>query len=291
MKLTEILGFTKIQAIEYLERIRWDDKPICPHCKSMEVTALKGVATRQGVYKCKNKNCRKQFTVTVGTIFEGSHIPLNKWIAAFALVCSSKKGISSHQIHRTLEITYKTAWFMVHRIRYALEQSPKSPLLSGRVEVDETYVGGKKRDHRPEPKKTPVIALVQRDGTVRTKVIKCTKASELRKVIEENVDKNSTLITDNYKSYTKLGKEFKGGHKVVSHSTGQYAIGEYSTNTVESYFSLLKRGITGTFHHVSPQHLHRFCHEFNFRWNTRKITDGERLNTCLRISRWEKVGL
>ncbi len=292
MEYSKLLGFTQQQAIEYLERIRWDGKQICPHCGHEKFMILKGKTTRAGLYKCTW--CRKQYTVTVGTLFEGSHIPLNKWIAAFSLVCSSKKGISAHQIHRLLGITYKSAWFMVHRIRYAIKSPAQPSLLDGKVEVDETFIGGKEGNKKLSKrgqgdKKTPVVALVQRDGDVRTHIVRRVSAKELKKVIDDNVNKNATLITDDFKSYVKVGKEFAGGHKVVCHSREEYVKGDIYTNTVESYFALLKRGVTGTFHHVSEQHLHRYCEEFNFRWNTRKLKDYERTNEALKTTVGKKL--
>lgn len=252
----------------YLERMRWPNGPICHHCKSTEVYRLTPKAdsktpARIGVLKCKK--CRKQFTATVGTIFEGSHIPLHKWLMAVHFLCSSKKGMSALQLSRMLGVTYKSAWFMCHRIRLAMKKMPLIKKLDGIVEVDETFIGGR---HKRGPgntgfnKKSPVMVLVQRDGDLRSKPIKSLTAIELKREIRANVAVSSTVMTDDFKSYKGLNREFVGGHKVVNHSNKEYVRGDVYTNTAESYFALLKRGIHGTFHHVSKKHLGRYCDEF-----------------------------
>ncbi len=285
---TEIAKMTNEQAREHLEKLRWPAGVACPHCGDMEVYTLKGKLTskkpvRKGVYKCKS--CRKQFTVTVGTLFEGSHVPLNKWFMAVSLMCSSKKSISSHQLHRMLGVTYKTAWFMAHLIRLAMQQPKPKRKLKGIVEVDETYVGGKPRRTRYDrmnkkifksgrgtEKKIPVVALVQRNGKVKSRVIARVTGENLKSFVYENVDKKAMLMTDDFKSYKMLRKDYQ--HKIVKHSLGEYVRGQVHTNTIEGYFSLLKRGITGVFHHVSKKHLHRYLSEFDFRYNMRKQNDG-----------------
>jgi len=270
-------------ARELLEKIRWPNGPVCPHCgvidNAYKLTAKEGSKrpVREGVYKCGA--CRQQFTVTVKTIFEGSRIGLHKWLMAIYLMCSSKKGISAHQLHRTLGITYKSAWFMCHRIRFAMTQEPFAALLTGTIEADETYVGGKKRGGkrgRGSENKTPVFALVQREGEVRAKSVPNVKGQTLKDAIRENVDTSARIMTDQFMAYSGLAKEF-AEHGVVDHGAGEYARGDVYTNTAESYFSLLKRGVIGTFHHVSPQHLDRYVNEFGFRWNSRKSTDGVRV--------------
>ena len=265
---TDIAAFTADQAREHLEKLRWPTGPVCPHCGSITVYSLKAKPeskrpVRKGVYKCKD--CRKQFTVTVRTLFEGSHVPLNKWLMAVSLMCSSKKGISSHQLHRMLGVTYKTAWFMSHRIRYAMQQPALKEKLTGIVEVDETYVGGKPRRTQQDinnkktfkrgrgTKKTPVVALVQRDGTVRSQIIDRVTSKNLKSFIADNVDKSSVVMTDELNAYKAIRREFN--HKTVNHYLGEYVNGPVHTNTVEGYFSLIKRGINGVFHHVSKRHL------------------------------------
>jgi len=231
---------------------------------------------RKGVYKCKA--CQKQFTVTIGTVFEGSHIPLHKWLMAIHLVCASKKGMSAHQLHRMLDITYKSSWFMVHRIRYAVTQGPLVEKMTGIVEADETYVGGKKKGGkrgRGSENKTPVVCLVERDGQLRAKKVKRVGAAELKGHIREHTDTCARVMTDEWPSYRGLDKEF-AGHGVVTHSKGEYALGDVHVNNAESWFAFLKRGVHGTFHHVSERHLDRYVDEFAFRWNHRQVDDATR---------------
>jgi transposase-like protein len=273
-------------ARDMLEKMRWPDGAICPHCgnmKAYKLTAKEGSKSpvRKGVYKCAA--CRKQFTVKVGTIFEDSHIALNHWLYAIYQMCASKKGISAHQLHRTLGITYKSAWFMCHRIRYAMTQSPLVGMLGNIVEVDETYVGGKPRKTaNSEPakkgrgtKKIPVVAAVERDGKVRATKMKIVNAKNMREHLHKYIDRDARIMTDGLPLYPGVILQFRS-HEVVNHAAGEYARGDVNTNTVESYFALLKRGIIGTFHHVSEQHLDKYVGEFAFRWDFRKSTDMER---------------
>ncbi|RIK68239.1 MAG: IS1595 family transposase [Planctomycetota bacterium] len=286
MKPKNFMALTEDEARAYLESIRWPDGPVCPHCDSREVTRLQGKATRPGVIKCKS--CRKQFTVTVGSIFERSHISCSNWVRAFYMVCCSKKGVSALQLQRMLGLgSYKTAWFMVHRIRWAMRQEPLKAILKGVVEADETWVGPRKR--RPDghnnwqENKTPVVALIQRDGPMRVRVLNRVTKENLKMALDEAVHDDATLMTDQLQAYRKITKRFKA-HKTVDHSRGEYARGDVHCNTAESFFSLLKRGIHGTFHHVGRQHLHRYADEFAFRWNHRKTTDAERTEAALRTA-------
>ena len=280
-KLNKAIFLDENAAREYLEQLRWPNGAVCPHCKrtgayKLQPKAESKTPVRKGVWKCKF--CRKQFTVTIGTIFEDSHIPIHQWLSAIQFLCSSKKGISAHQLHRMLRITYKSAWFMAHRIRYAMGQLPLAPKLQGVVEVDETYIGGKAhgKGGRGAANKTPVVALVQRGGQVRSFKTERVSAKNLRAMIRQHVTKNSTIMTDDFPSYRGLDKEF-AGHQTVSHSTKEYVKGNAHVNTAEGYFSILKRGIIGTYQHVSPQHLEQYLNEFNFRYNSRKIDDDLRM--------------
>jgi transposase-like protein len=270
-----ISEMTEEQAREYLENIRWGEHGAkCPHCKSEEAYKLEGKATRSGLYKCKK--CRKQFTVTVGTIFHGSRIPIKKWLLAIYLMCASKKGISAHQIHRQLGITYKSAWFMCHRIRTAMEENPEG-FLTGEVEVDETYIGGKRKGKRGRGAegKTPVVALIERGGELRAQKVNRLSAQKLKGIIKQNVAVTANINTDEFRSYNGLDKTY-ANHNTVKHYSGEFVNGTAHTNTLEGWFSLLKRGVNGTFHHVSEKHLHRYINEFVFRYNNRKSDDAIR---------------
>lgn len=265
-------------ARELIEKLRWPNAPICPHCGTngaYKITPKNGSGTRAGLYKCKE--CRKQFTVTVNTIFEGSHIPLSKWLIAIHLICSSKKGMSALQLSRMLGVSYKSAWFMAHRVRHAMSRPPLSRKLRGIVEADETYVGGKGKGKRGRGSitKTPVFSLVERNGVVRSQPIADVKSSTLKEIMLMNVSRDAKVMTDDFPSYRGIDKHFRE-HGIVQHARKEYVRGNVHTNTAEGYFSLLKRGITGTFHHVSRHHLHRYCNEFDFRYNYRKMNDGER---------------
>lgn len=284
------------KARDFLEEKLWPGGPVCPHCESaggaylLTGKAESKTPVRKGVYKCKT--CRKQYTVRVGTIFEDSHIPLRKWLMALHLLTSSKKGISSLQISREVGITYKSAWFMTHRIREAMTEILSEPSLGGSgtsVEVDETYVGGKPRPGGKPSKsgrgtnKKPVLVLVERDGNAVAHPVKTVRAYELNRAILKTVDLSSTLVTDEFNVYNHVGKKFEGGHSTVHHRSGEYRNEDgQHTNTAESFFALIKRGHIGAFHQMSEKHLHRYVTEFTFRWNRRKITDGERMVAAIK---------
>jgi transposase-like protein len=269
------------EARKFLEASRWPDGPVCPFCGQMEtVSKLGGKSMGPGWYFCND--CRDKFTVRVGTLYERSHIPLHKWLLATHLMVSSKKGVSAHQLHRILGITYKSAWFMAHRIREAM--APKKPTPIGGngkwVEADESFVGGKAINNAfgDPPPKQAVFALVERQGEVRSYHVANIKASTFRPYIVKITSRDSILMTDEGKWYTTVGREFDHGRK-------EYVRGEAHTNTVEGYFSLLKRGINGIYHHVSEAHLHRYLAEFDFRYNTRTklgVSDAERAAMTLK---------
>src|SRR6266849_7625340 len=276
----------------YLEHLRWPNGPVCPRCGADKPYKLTSRPTakkpvRSGVYKCRG--CRKPFSVTVGTIMERSHIPLSTWLLGFHLMSSSKKGFSAHQMHREFGLDYKSAWFMAHRIREAMKRPPLSGKLKGIVEADEVYIGGRPRAYekgkvgRPGPtsKQTPVVSLVERSGDVRSGHMERVTADTVRPLLREHIEQSARLMTDDYNPYRGMGREF-ASHESVNHSANEYVRGEAHTQTVEGYFSLLKRGINGTFHHVSRKHLGRYLHEFDFRYNARKISDGERTERAIR---------
>jgi transposase-like protein len=289
----------RLKAAEYLESIRWPDGPVCPHCGDAERRHYPLKSTTRRLYKCAA--CRKQFTVTVGTIFESSHIPLNKWLLAFYLLCSSKKGMSAHQLHRMLGVTYKSAWFMAHRIREAMKQPPFTSRMTGFVEADETYVGGKvRRSNRkkhpprdpmqPDPRqqtgrganKTPVMVLVERGGVARSFRLATVTADELGGAILRHVNRKAHLRTDAFPSYKLVGQKY-ASHETVDH-LAEYVRGDAHTNTAENFFSILKRGINGVYHHVSEAHLPRYLSEFDFRYNTRSAlgySDSDRTQLAL----------
>jgi transposase-like protein len=282
-------------AREYLEAICWPDGVVCPHCKNHDAKRIWKIQpneqkkVRPGLYQCAE--CNKQFTVTVGTIFEDSHIPLRKWLIAWYLVSASKKGISSLQLQRILDLgSYRTALFMTHRIRHSLKDPNVSSKLSGTVEVDETYVGGKTRGHGRHfmGNKTPVVSLVERGGQKRSFVMKRVTGKNLKEALTQNVEPSATVMTDDFRGYRKAAKGF-AKHESVNHSAGEYVRGDVFTNTVESSFSLLKRGVVGTFHSISEKHLPLYLAEFDHRWNTRNVTDGERTVIGLKKSSGKRL--
>jgi transposase-like protein len=260
----------------HLESLRWPNGWICPHCgatgricRITSQTGEKGKGARPGLLFCGD--CRKQFSVTVGTVFEDSKVPLHKWVLATHLLCSSKKGISSHQLHRILGVSYKTAWFMTHRIREAMK--PDNPeMLGGNspVEADETFVGRKpgRKKHKGTGHKNAVLSLVERGGQVRSFHVPSVNAETLRPYLKRNITPNAHLMTDDAGQYFLLGPEF-AKHDVVVHSQGEYVRDNVYTNTAEGFFSILKRGIYGVYQHVSALHLHRYTTEFDFRYNHR----------------------
>ena len=273
-------------ARELLESWRWPSGAACPHCGGADPYKLTprkpGAKTRPGLYKCRA--CRKQFTVTVKTVFEDSRIPLTKWLLALHLLASSKKGISAHQLHRNLGISYKAAWFMAHRLRYAMASGPLGGLLQGVIEVDETYIGARRKrgskEGRPgaDSPKTPVVALVERGGRVRAFPMGRVTQHNIREVLTTHANPKARLVTDEFVIYMQPGKAF-AKHDRIRHRDREYVRGDIHTNTVEGFFSLLKRGINGSFHHVSKGHLHRYCSEFEFRHNNRAklgVNDVER---------------
>jgi transposase-like protein len=286
--LTNPIFTDETKARDYLESVRWAKGPICPHCGSVEnITRLNGKSHRPGLHQCNE--CREHFTVTVGTVYERSHIPLHKWLLATHLMTASKKGMSSHQLHRMLGVTYKTAWFMSHRIREAMKPNGGGMLGGGGkiIEADETFYGNIKGHKRPIKgggggHKHKIFSMIERDGSIRSFHVQRVNAKTLKPILMEQVAKDSHVFTDSATQYKKaITGEFLS-HQTVNHLAGEYARGNVHTNTVESFFGLLKRGLVGTYHHVSEQHLQRYCTEFDFRFSHRKTTDAERATAALK---------
>src|SRR5580704_15838312 len=277
----------------HFEKLRWPDGPVCPHCGTVdEATELKGKTTRPGLYKCRA--CQKPFTATMGTLYERSHIPLHKWLLATHLMSSSKKGMSAHQLWRMLGFgSYRTAWFMAHRIREGMrplaseDAGPKGG--KGKIiEADETYIGGKEKNKHVGKRnkrnlggtgKEAAFALVERGGKVRSFHVPEVSGKTLRPILVSQISRKSSLMTDEGGQYYHVGKEFDR-HETINRSADEYVRGDAHTNTVEGYFSILKRGIVGTYHHVSPQHLKRYLAEFDYRYNERiglGVNDSQRM--------------
>jgi len=286
--LTNPIFNDKDKARAYLEQIRWPHGAICPHCGcDSRIMNLKGKATREGLYKCGD--CREQFTVTVNTVFERSHVPLNKLVLATHLMCASKKGISAHQLHRTLGVTYKTAWFIAHRIREAMRPSD-TVKMGGEgvfVEVDETYLCNKTTrlgKRRSGYEKEKVITLVERDGGARSFHVNSVNSETVRKILHEQIHADSAIMTDEAPIYKRPVRERFAGHGTVNHSIKEYVRGTAHTNSIEGYFSILKRGINGVYQHCSKQHLKRYLSEFDFRYTYRqKLGYGDEERTMLAL--------
>ena len=280
-------------ARKFVEKIRWPDGTVCPHCGTVGTAYA---TKKEGVYRCAEKFCRMDFTVTTGTVMESSHVPLHKWLMGFYLMSSSKKGISAHQLHRSLGITYKTAWFMAHRIREAMRAGGLEPSLGGEgkiVEADETYYGkiedrkpSKQRKGRPFTKggkvgvggKRAIVALVERGGRVRTFHVGVADKVTVSKIVMDNVARETRLHTDESRLYTGSDAHF-ATHETVKHSAKEYVRGDVHTNSAEGYFSIFKRGMRGIYQHCREKHLHRYLAEYDFRYNHRialGYNDGER---------------
>jgi transposase-like protein len=300
MNLTDLRFQDAEKAREWLEKQRWADGPYCSHCGSFSVTALQGKAHRPGVWQCND--CRQQFTVTTGSVMERSKIPLNKWLMAMHLMASSKKGISAHQLHRMLGITYQSAWFLSHRIREAMADKNPTPMGGeGKIiEADTTYIGGKEKNKRLGKRKASNIGgmgkqivhtLVERGGRSRSHHIANVTGKTLRPLLVTNVSRKSTLMTDTHGGYHRVGKEY-ARHEMVDHGRDEYVRGDAHSNTAEGFFSILKRGVIGTFHHVSEAHLHRYLAEFDFRYNNRSglgVEDAERASKIIKQAEGKRL--
>ncbi|AMN38743.1 IS1595 family transposase [Rhodoplanes sp. Z2-YC6860] len=281
-------------AFDHLEAILWDEGTICPHCgvlgKSGKLEGVKDKKgrVRLGLWKCYSKPCRKQFTVRVGTVFESAHIPLHKMLQAVYLMSASKKGVSAHQLHRTLEITYKSAWFLAHRIREAMRDGTLAPMggEGSTIEADETFIGrlkGVPKQRSGYAHKNAVLTLVERGGSARSFHVDNASVATIMPIVRTNVRRESKLMTDEAQHYMTLGHEF-AEHGSVKHKADEYVRGDVHTNTVEGFYSIFKRGMKGVYQHCSEKHLHRYLAEFDFRYNNRVrlgVNDEQRSNKAM----------
>lgn len=275
-------------AHEFMEEKRWGDCPSCPECGSVNVYKMMHSKTgeRQVNFRWRCNDCKDQYTVRKGTVFEESRIELRHWCFAFWRATTSKKGVSALEIHRQTGVSYKSCLFMLNRIRFAMSDSAPEP-LKGDVECDETYVGGKPRYKGQSKrgrgtKKVPVFAMVERGGSVKARPVPNVTAKTLKTAILENVASSSRIITDENNSYNRIGAYFDGGHESVCHSKKEYVRGDIHSNTVEGFFASVKRGLNGIYHSVSKEHLHRYMSEFEFRYNNRDLEDGERVVAAIK---------
>ena len=285
-------------AVEFMEKQRWGDQPYCPRCGDFNVYQMmdaKDPQKRQTNFRWRCRGCKEQFTVRIGTVFEDSRAELRHWCFVFWRAATSKKGVSALEVHRQTGLSYKTCLFMLHRVRCAMDETDIEP-LSGIVEVDEVYIGGKPRrihgtrmtDKGLKDRKTPVVALLERNGRVRPKVVADVTGDTLKSVIAENVAQGSRIMTDNWSGYR--GLKFEGwNHQFVNHSMYEYVRGDVTTNTVEGFFGNLKRGLNGIYHAVSKKHLHRYLSEFQYRYNNRELTDGQRVINAIKAAQGKRL--
>lgn len=276
------------KAVAFLERQRWGDEPFCPHCGDMAVYQMMSGEQRNKDHRWRCKGCKRMFTVRTKTVLEETRLPLRVWVYAIWKAASSKKGFAALQLSREMEITHKSALFVLRRLRHGLEEENPQK-LTGTVEVDEVYIGGRPRYRRTGitgrgTEKTPVLGMVQRGGDVRFQAMQRLTSAQIGTVLAVNADQTCRIITDEFGVYKTPGAFFAGGHEAVKHSLNEYVrVGtDIHTNTIEGVFSLLQRGVMGTFHSVSRKHLPNYLNEFQFRWNTRKLDDGERVTRVVK---------
>jgi len=286
----------ELAAVEFIETLRWGKSPGCVHCGSVEVYKMldpkTGKRNKRFLWRCRD--CGKQYTVRIGMVCEESRIPLRHWCYAFWRAGTSKKGVAALEIMRQCQISYKSALFLMNRIRFAMAPDADNPKLTGTVECDETYVGGKPRYKGNNKRgrgtsKTPVFAAVERNGQIRRRVVADVTGETLKDAIREEVDAQARIVTDDYLAYRGIGSEYAGGHESVCHSTREYVRGDVHTNTAESSFALLKRGIMGIYHNVSREYLHRYLWQADFLWNNRAMNDGERTALAVRSAEGKRL--
>jgi len=287
----------ELAAVEFLEKQRWGNDPACIKCGSVEVYKMKDAKTgkrnRRYLWRCRD--CQEQYTVRIGTVYEESRIELRHWCYAFWRACTSKKGVSALEIKRHCQISYKSALFLMNRIRFAMAPDPDAPKLTGTVECDEMYIGPRKTRYKGmsgvgrSTSKIPVFCAVERQGEIRRRIVADVTAASLKGAIREEVDRRSRIVTDEFAAYRGLGKEYVGGHDTVAHSTKEFARGDVHTNTAESSHALVKRGIVGIYHNVSREYLHRYLWQFDFMWNTRMLNDGERTVLAMKAAEGKRL--
>jgi transposase-like protein len=288
---------SELAAVELFEKQRWGKTPCCIHCGSVDVYKMVDAKTgeRNARFLWRCHDCGKQFTVRIGTVYEDSRLPFRHWVYAFWRASTSKKGVSALEIQRQCQISYKSALFLMNRIRFAMASDPaETPKLKGMVECDETYVGGKPRfrgnNRRGRgTKKTPVFAAVERHGRISRRIVADVTAKTLKSAVREVVDQQARIITDEHPAYIGLDARFEGGHETVCHSMREYVRGDVHTNTAESSFALVKRGLMGIYHSVSKEYLHRYIWQFDFLWNNRQMNDGERTALAIRSAEGKRL--
>jgi len=287
----------EMAAVEFLEKQRWGNTPCCVRCGSVDVYQMKdaktGQRSRRYLWRCRD--CKEQYTVRIGTVYEESRIELRHWCYAFWRGATSKKGVSALEIKRHCQISYKSALFLMNRIRFAMAPDPDSPKLTGTVECDETYVGPRKTRYAGMSKrgrgtsKTPVFCAVERQGQIRRRVVTDVSGATLKAAIREEVDSRARIVTDEFSAYKGIGAEYAGGHDTVCHATREYARGDVHTNTAESSHAIVKRGMMGIYHNVSREYLHRYLWQFDFLWNNRQLNDGERTMLAVRAAEGKRL--
>jgi transposase-like protein len=288
----------ELAAVEFFEEQRWGDTPECAHCGSTSVYKMMDAdgVNRNARFLWRCRECQKQYTVRIGTVYEETRLELRHWCYAFWRAATSKKGVAALEIMRHCQISYKSALFLMNRIRFAMAPDPNAPKLQGTVEADECYVGGKPRPHNGQinkrgrgTRKTPVFAVVERSGNIKRRVVADVTSETLRSALLEEVDIRARIVTDEFGSYSGIGTVFEGGHRHVNHGTREYAFGDIHTNTVESSFAILKRGIMGIYHNVSREYLHRYLWQFDFVWNNRYLNDGERTFVAIKSAEGKRL--